>query len=501
MQGELIYQACRCRDYLTTTVVTLGILALALAVRLYQIDVQVVWHDEAFSVWLARMSPARAIFLTAHDVHPPLYYLLLHAWMSVFGDGLLAVRGLSVVMGVMTVGMAMLLAHQLASWQVAVRAGLLLALYPIAVYYSQETRMYALLGMLMFSALLALLLWVRRQQDRYLVAYALLMIGGLYTHYFALLCALACWLYLLSVKGGNGQRLLRSRRWWLCNLVIALAYLPWVPSVLGQLAQAEHYVGWIAPVTAMSIPLAVWRAFTLGIDSEPSNLLAVLLLLALMMTGIHLARRDTDPSKPRVMLVFYCFMPVLVAWLLSYAMSLFMERYLLFALQGLPVLLAVAIGQLKVKSQIWLMAACVSLQGAGLLHLYGRDFNLQGSLQWANNRLDAVMADVQHRWEPGDAVMTDGGGWWMTVDFYNKTGTATLLYTPYPFYSSTWVYPASAQQIVSDPLTLAGRPRRIWWVSSGPTAEIERLLAQKWALLTVIVKGDSRALLFAPGAP
>src|SRR4051812_10335173 len=60
--------------------------------------------DEAFSWRLAAQpSPARLVELTARDVHPPLYYLCLSAWMSAFGASESALRGLSGVFSVGTV--------------------------------------------------------------------------------------------------------------------------------------------------------------------------------------------------------------------------------------------------------------------------------------------------------------------------------------------------------------------------------------------------------------
>src|SRR3954463_670603 len=53
------------------------------------------WLDEALSVNIARL-PVRAIpGAPRHDGAPPLYYVLLHFWMRLFGAGDFAVRALS----------------------------------------------------------------------------------------------------------------------------------------------------------------------------------------------------------------------------------------------------------------------------------------------------------------------------------------------------------------------------------------------------------------------
>ena len=58
-----------------------GITALALALRVLGISRQSVWFDEAFSVGIAALPLPALLDATAHDLNPPLYYLVLHAWL------------------------------------------------------------------------------------------------------------------------------------------------------------------------------------------------------------------------------------------------------------------------------------------------------------------------------------------------------------------------------------------------------------------------------------
>jgi len=484
------------RQYIIRALTVVSILLLALAVRLYQIELQVVWFDEAYSVWLSRMPPAQIILFTARDVHPPLYYLLLHVWMYCWGDSVVAVRSLSAVIGVATVAMGMRIAHQFGCWRTSAMAGLLLAVFPIGVYYSQETRMYALLGLLMLSALYAVLLWGRQQRQRYLLAYSLLMVAGLYTHYFAILCALSCWLYVLLARGQNGRLLICSGPWWIYNLGIALAFLPWLPTLIEQTGR-PNLIAWIAAVTPMTVPLAFLRAFTLDTNMAGAILLAVAFSLTLLAGATRLWSRDQALSRPGSMLVIYCFIPVLATWLVSSVKPLFMERYLLFALLGLPILLASALAELRQRWRVLLLVLCVFFEAAGMVNLYSRQFNLRGGSEWVDNRLDYVMAQVNSRWLQGDALLADDRVWSLTIDFYNKTGTAPLVYKPYYTDPAIALYPRVAQRVVNDPRTLEHRYKRVWWVTSGPVTEIERTMMRNWVSLAAISKGDSRALLFA----
>lgn len=487
-----------CRASVTGPIAVVGILLLALAVRLYQLDLQVVWYDEAFSVWLARMPIDRAIYFTAQDVHPPLYYLLLHAWMTGFGDGVVAIRSLNVVLGVVTVAAGMLLAHRMASRRIAVMAGLLLAMFPIAVYYSQEARMYGLLGLLMLSAAYMLLSWAQQQYSRYLLGYALLMIAGLYTHYFAALGALVGWVYVLFARAPGGQRLISMLRWWLCNLLIASAYLPWLPTLYGQVHENTGMVSWIAPVTLVTLPQSLWIAFMLGGDSSVMGIMTMVLTVLIFVAAARAARQSKEPDKAGALLVIYCFVPVCVTWLFSFVLPLYVERYLVFAFLGLPILLAVAMNGLRWKWQVTLLIACLFFEGVGLANLYNRAFNLRGGNEWVNNRLDYVMAQVAARWQPGDALLTSDNAFWsLTIDFYNKTGSAPLVYSVGELDADTLLYPSSLEHVVTEPRTLASQYKRVWWVTSGEVTEIEKRMEQDWLKLEEVDKGDSRALLFA----
>ena len=72
-----------------------GLIALiTLVVRWYRIGAESIWLDEATSIYLAKMPIAEMIRWTAADIHPPLYYILLHLVLRL-GDSETIVRALS----------------------------------------------------------------------------------------------------------------------------------------------------------------------------------------------------------------------------------------------------------------------------------------------------------------------------------------------------------------------------------------------------------------------
>ena len=145
-----------------------GILLLAILLRLWNLGGRPFWYDEAFAQLYAELPLTEMIAGTittengaAADVHPVFYYSVLHAWMALLGSTPFAVRLLSALLGAATAGIGVLLGAALFDRRTGLIWGLLIAISPFAIYYSQELRMYALLG---FAALSAVYFFVRAWQ-------------------------------------------------------------------------------------------------------------------------------------------------------------------------------------------------------------------------------------------------------------------------------------------------------------------------------------------------
>src|SRR5437868_8542899 len=80
------------------------------------------WLDEALTVNIARLPLSRIPDALRHDGSPPLYYLLLHWWIAVFGDGDVAARALSAVFAIATLPLVWLAGLRLGGRPVAVAA-------------------------------------------------------------------------------------------------------------------------------------------------------------------------------------------------------------------------------------------------------------------------------------------------------------------------------------------------------------------------------------------
>lgn len=170
----------------------LAAILLGFAVRIYRLDYQSIWWDEARSITTARagLSAIWAMPETTSYNHPPLHSLLLTAWGSLAGYSAFAVRYLSLIFGVLTIPIAALVARDTLGRPAALASAALVALSPVYVAYSQEARVYALLPviyLLMAWATIRLLDVLRSgrvvRPDLW-IALAGLEVLGLYAHLF-----------------------------------------------------------------------------------------------------------------------------------------------------------------------------------------------------------------------------------------------------------------------------------------------------------------------------
>ena len=140
-----------------STFFLLLVLLIASALRFYRLDGQSFWNDEGNSARIAERSLQLITEGAAGDIHPPLYYYVLHFWRDVFGSSEFALRSLSAVLGVALVWLTFLIARRLFTPNIGLVAALIAAINPFQVYYSQEARMYMLLAVISAAATYALL--------------------------------------------------------------------------------------------------------------------------------------------------------------------------------------------------------------------------------------------------------------------------------------------------------------------------------------------------------
>jgi mannosyltransferase len=318
--------------------VALGVAFLAgfsLALRTQAIHARY-WIDEGLSVGISSHPFLDIPGLLRQDGSPPLYYLLLSVWMDLFGNGEARTHALSVGLAVLCVPAAFLAARAMFGMRAGWIAALLAALNPFLTYYAQETRMYALVALL--STIVAgtfVLAFVHRRRA-WLPVFALALVLVMYSHNWGLFLAVGTGAALLVLLAGDPDRRSLLRDAALAYGAVALAYAPWLPSLVFQ---ARHTgAPWSeAPTTKEAL------AAMTSLLGGAATATAVALAAGSGIAGLLVAPRLRGPkSRAALALLTMGVVALALAWTLSQISPAWAMRYLAVLLG--PLLLLAAAG-------------------------------------------------------------------------------------------------------------------------------------------------------------
>ncbi len=262
--------------------------ALAVAVVLRFVTRSDLWLDEALTVNIAQLPLRELRGALLRDGAPPLYYVLLHGWIKVFGAGDVAVRAFSGVLGLVMLALSYSAGARLATGDNRRRRWggwatvLVVASSPFAIRYSTEARMYMLTMVLVLAGYLVVTRIVDHGPSATRVAGVAAASGALlYTQYWAIfLLAVVGMVFLYrAVRAVGSER--RASKGVLVGLVLGgVLFVPWLPTFLSQMAHTG--TPWDRPVTPPTAIALGFVDFAGGKTVEGWSSILLLVILALL---------------------------------------------------------------------------------------------------------------------------------------------------------------------------------------------------------------------------
>ncbi len=467
------------------------LLISSLLVRIISLLKSSIWHDEGFSLMLASRSPLDIWLGSARDVHPPLYYEILHFWTEIFGNSVLSVRSLSLVAGIIVVWLGYQIAFMISKKRnVALLAGLLLSLNPFLIRYSQEVRMYGILGVFLLIAIIGLIKVSKDSKDWF--GYVLYVIGvsaGLYTHYFTAMVVIAFWIYIVSIYFiKNKITLITNWRWWLANILALLIFLPWVPSMMAQFTRAQG-LGWLSKTSIRTLNDTVWQFITF--TDARQILILIYWLVPILILGLvaYVCIKDRSKEKFSRLLALFTFLPLIMAIMISFIRPVFHERYFVFSAIGLCLMMALAIYYIFLNNKylaISIALIIVLIQLVGIRNVYAQ----------SNHQMSRVMGFINQNYQAGDRIISGELYVYFDGSYYNKTGSNFLLYTgngrPNGYGESGLIYD---KNVYLD--NLRNIPSgRVWILGKTGDQSYYKNVPSNWKLIETTSAGYSEARLY-----
>ena len=406
----------------------LATLLLSWALRLVSLDRQDIWWDEARNIDVALRPFTQVAIAPELDIHPPLYFWLLHGWARLTGLHMgmepaqmaVVTRLLSVIAGVASVALLYQLACRAGGARGASWAGLVAAMIgafsPFWLAESQETRMYTVgFALLLAASVMLLIAWRRvalaegepsASIRMPLLWFVLLSALALLTHYNAVFIVGAWyvgWL-LWAVFHPQMRRLLVAM--FVCGAATALLVAPVAPIAMRQIPVYANPN--LTIPTVASYLTQNWQAYWGGYAFEPTlgqGLAQSWLWVAVLLAsgGLVLAWLVAQQKTPLAVLLLWVFGGLALYYVAVLDRGAFNVRYSSFITPALYALIGVA---LVAWSRLWkplVVAALVVALAIWPQAIYADLYDDR----FAREDIAGVTAWLRQHAEPGAVIFVD----------------------------------------------------------------------------------------------
>ncbi|MBI2601342.1 glycosyltransferase family 39 protein [Candidatus Daviesbacteria bacterium] len=309
------------------------ILLVAFAVNSFTLQSQSLRLDEAQSIWVTTKSVPELLKITAEDVHVPLYFLLLHVWLQIFGTDVVVARSLSLVFFITSLFALYQLTKQVSNKKIAILSVVLFSFSPFIVWYSSESRMYSLFVLMSILNSIFFLKFLKSGGVEGKFGLFLSTLFGFLTHYFFLFLVAAQFLYLLTTKIIKVQKKRDFRVVFLFTALILMdliLFSPWIIYMIG-LGFASNTLPMIPLPTSYNLFQTLVN-FLFGFP--PQDIQSIIISMwPFLVIIIFLIFTQKVLFRPSFMGYFFTifFLPMILAFAASYVFKpLFLTRYLIF---------------------------------------------------------------------------------------------------------------------------------------------------------------------------
>lgn len=469
---------------LASTIGVLMLILLAFGLRLHRLGFQPLWGDEGWSFYFASKSLGGMIWLTAEDIHPPLYYVLLSGWLRLIGSTPEAARLLSIFFGTLLVPLAYRVATRVFDTTAGVTSAAVVTVAPFAIYYSQEVRMYGLvtllgLGSIYFFSQLTKDARVQvpdgkrhpvagRRLTKHSLGYILTTAGALYTMYYAFFIPVFQLFFFAILKQGprlrNWTRQHWTRQHWARHPFIrslataCILYLPWVIIVgtkLVSYVQGKRVAEGYAPLGPLRFFVSHLIAFSLGHLSGTTHILAWATLLFLPIALLGLAYR---PSRSTFLFTLYLLIPLLLGYIINLVYPFtprYFERTLMLAAPAWWLLLGAGLAWIWRRSRL----AVVGVSAVVLLVQIVLLLDFYNVPRYPNEDYRSLLAYVRTHSSPDDAFLASYQ--WQVGYYYAYLPPPRPVLYEVPGWGETWA--ADPTSMRADLDTLIAHHPRLWF--------------------------------------
>lgn len=332
--------------YLKVDLLGVAFILLNLIVKGVYLSSNSLAGDEPFSVYHAQMNIASIVTLLSQGNNPPLYEIILHYWIKIFGVTEFAVRFPSLLLNSVSAFFIYRIAAEHISKSVAFIAGFVFTFSNYFISFAHEARVYALLGLL---TSVSMYLFVKILSDNTnhpdqvpsainlnikFVFLGVINALIIYAHYFGFFVLAVQFIFVVI-----NQNFIK-KSWRILIIIFGTTFFLFLPNIGVFIKRFAESSGgtWVQPPNGIeSIYNMLW-----AFSNKP---LTAVLVIAVSVTSIiqyFIRKRNEKKNIVIEFVVFwFCFI-FFVMFAVSFWLPMFLDRYLMPAAIAFPFIVGIS---------------------------------------------------------------------------------------------------------------------------------------------------------------
>jgi uncharacterized membrane protein len=309
--------------------------------------------DEPFTIFYSQVDYETFFNMLKTENNPPLFFVLIHYWIKLFGISAVSTRFLPLVFSTLTVLYIYKTGIKFFNLRVALIASLLFTFSNFNIFFAHETRVYSLFALLTTVSIYSFLSLAKEKSGR--KHFALLTLTNallIYSHFFGFFVLLVQAISVLTIKDLRNTIL---KKYAYITAITMMLYAPYIKLLITRFAVSAKGT-WIPPSNLESLYNNLWK-----FSNAPVNTVIYLGILLSALVVIILKRKTASgiPTAYAKVILIWFLVPYLLIFLLSFITPMFLDRYLIFISIGYYFTIALAINYLDRPN--WLFYALSSL--------------------------------------------------------------------------------------------------------------------------------------------
>ena len=408
------------------------LLLLGLSLRIYNLSGESIWLDESISIKLASYS---GLFEIAKEkwFDFPLYHFILHYWIVLFGISESSVRSPSVIFGVLILFMSYKVGALIFDKKVGILSTFLLSLSAFYIQYSQEARMYNLMGFLTLVSMYYFVKFIKEKSIAVAIKYLISSLLLISTHLFSVFIVLSQNLYIFTLFFLSKDIPVNKLKRWI--VLQAILFISFVSAVLLVYLLSSNIFIFLAKYSKeWWIPRPSFASIVVSFLEYSGSLQLMLLFFALTILAIFNFQKSSgkvafrgffdslekcqlsfnlEGAKNSYLLLSWLFLPICALFLISILVfPVYWTRYTIGSSLAFYLLVAKGIRNIRNNYVSFLVIGMIVLFSLMNVVTYYREIN--------NENWRAVAKYIDDNAKPSDLLIFTPGHALMPFKYYSK---------------------------------------------------------------------------------